>query len=43
MKALHSNTQTYINLKAAFIAMMLIIVCHPAIAAGGLDEATNCR
>ncbi|EOA9033229.1 conjugal transfer protein [Vibrio harveyi] len=41
MKALHSNTQTYINLKAAFIAMMLIIVCHPAIAAGGLDEATN--
>ncbi|HDM8068013.1 conjugal transfer protein [Vibrio harveyi] len=41
MKALHSNTQTYINLKGAFIAMMLIIVCHPAIAAGGLDEATN--
>ncbi|WP_425668879.1 conjugal transfer protein [Vibrio owensii] len=41
MKALHSNPQTYINLKAAFIAMMLIIVCHPAIAAGGLDEATN--
>ena len=41
MKALHSNTQTYSNLKAAFIAMMLIIVCHPAIAAGGLDEATN--
>lgn len=41
MKALNSNTQTYSNIKAAFIAMMLIIVCHPAIAAGGLDEATN--
>ncbi|MDK9781514.1 conjugal transfer protein [Vibrio sp. B172a] len=41
MNTLNSNAQTYINLKAAFIAMMLIIVCHPAIAAGGLDEATN--
>ncbi|ABU75062.1 MULTISPECIES: hypothetical protein [Vibrio] len=41
MKALNSNTQTYSNLKAAFIAMMLVLVCHPAIAAGGLDEATN--
>ncbi|EPW1045210.1 conjugal transfer protein [Vibrio parahaemolyticus] len=41
MKALHSNTQAYSNLKAAFIAMMLALVCHPAIAAGGLDEATN--
>lgn len=41
MKALNSNTQTYNNLKAAFIAMMLVLVCHPAIAAGGLDEATN--
>ncbi|MHA2729376.1 conjugal transfer protein [Vibrio campbellii] len=41
MKALNSNTQTYSNIKATFIAMMLIIVCHPAIAAGGLDEATN--
>ncbi|WP_104025150.1 conjugal transfer protein [Vibrio hyugaensis] len=38
MKALNSNTQTYSNLKAAFIAMMLVLVCHPAIAAGGLDE-----
>ncbi|MFZ3463031.1 conjugal transfer protein [Vibrio harveyi] len=38
MKPLYSNTQTYNNLKAAFIAMMLVLVCHPAIAAGGLDE-----
>ncbi len=41
MNTLNSNTQTYSNLKAAFIAMMLVLVCHPAIAAGGLDEATN--
>ncbi len=41
MKALNSNTQAYNNLKAAFIAMMLVLFCHPAIAAGGLDEATN--
>ncbi|EGQ7684613.1 conjugal transfer protein [Vibrio parahaemolyticus] len=41
MNTLNSNTQTYNNLKAAFIAMMLVLVCHPAIAAGGLDEATN--
>lgn len=41
MKALNSNTQAYNNLKAAFIAMTLVLVCHPAIAAGGLDEATN--
>ncbi|WP_061010186.1 hypothetical protein [Vibrio sp. CUB2] len=38
MKPLNSNTQTYNNLKAAFIAMMLAVFCHPAIAAGGLDE-----
>ena len=41
MNTLNSNTQAYNNLKAAFIAMMLVLVCHPAIAAGGLDEATN--
>ncbi|MCI9687731.1 conjugal transfer protein [Vibrio parahaemolyticus] len=41
MKPLNSNTQAYSNLKAVFIAMMLALVCHPAIAAGGLDEATN--
>ncbi|AYO13874.1 conjugal transfer protein [Vibrio owensii] len=41
MNTLNSNAQTYSNLKAAFIAMMLVLVCHPAIAAGGLDEATN--
>ncbi len=41
MNTLNSNTQTYSNLKAAFIAMMLVLVCHPAMAAGGLDEATN--
>ncbi|WP_199481225.1 conjugal transfer protein [Vibrio owensii] len=38
MNTLNSKTQTYSNLKAAFIAMMLVLVCHPAIAAGGLDE-----
>ncbi|MGB9549152.1 conjugal transfer protein, partial [Vibrio harveyi] len=41
MKPLNSNTQAYNNLKAAFIAVMLILFGHPAIAAGGLDEATN--
>ena len=41
MKPLNSNTQAYSNLKAAFIAMMLVLFCHPVIAAGGLDEATN--
>ncbi|ELI0636053.1 MULTISPECIES: hypothetical protein [Vibrio harveyi group] len=41
MKPLNSNTQAYHNLKAAFIAVMLILFGHPAIAAGGLDEATN--
>ncbi|APP05191.1 conjugal transfer protein [Vibrio harveyi] len=41
MKALKSNTQTYNNLKAVVIATMLVLVFHPAIAAGGLDEATN--
>ncbi len=41
MNTLNSNTQAYNNLKAAFIAMMLVLVCHPVIAAGGLDEATN--
>ncbi len=41
MQALNSNTQTYNSLKVAFIAMMLVLFCHPAIAAGGLDEATN--
>ncbi|WP_104046692.1 conjugal transfer protein [Vibrio jasicida] len=41
MNTLNSNTQAYNSLKTAFIAMMLVLVCHPAIAAGGLDEATN--
>ncbi|MFM2586678.1 conjugal transfer protein [Vibrio campbellii] len=41
MKPLNSNTQAYSNLTVAFIAVMLILFCHPAIAAGGLDEATN--
>ncbi|MGD1439493.1 conjugal transfer protein [Vibrio harveyi] len=41
MKPLNSNTQAYNNLKAAFIAVMLILFGHPAVAAGGLDEATN--
>ncbi len=41
MKPLNSNTQAYNNLKAAFIAVMLILFGHPAIAAGGLNEATN--
>ena len=41
MKPLNSNTQAYSNLKTAFITMMLVLVCHPAMAAGGLDEATN--
>ncbi|MGR5445442.1 conjugal transfer protein [Vibrio jasicida] len=41
MKALNSNTQTYSNLKAAFIAMILVLVCHPAIATGGLEEGIN--
>ncbi|MGR4006597.1 conjugal transfer protein [Vibrio harveyi] len=41
MKPLNSNTQAYSNQTIAFIAVMLILVCHPAMAAGGLDEATN--
>ncbi len=41
MNTLNSNTRAYNNLKAAFVAMMLVLFCHPAIAAGGLDEATN--
>ncbi|EKO3803646.1 conjugal transfer protein [Vibrio owensii] len=41
MKPLNSNTQAYSKLKAVFIAMMLVLFCHPVIAAGGLDEATN--
>ncbi|CAH1583012.1 conserved membrane hypothetical protein [Vibrio jasicida] len=41
MNTLNSNTQAYNHLKAAFIAIMLAVFCHPAIAAGGLDEATN--
>ncbi len=38
MKPLNSNTQAYSNLTIAFIAVMLILFGHPAIAAGGLDE-----
>lgn len=41
MNTLNSNTQAYNNLKAACIVTMLVLFCHPAIAAGGLDEATN--
>lgn len=41
MKALNSNTQAYSNLTIAFIAVMLILFGHPAIAAGGLDEGIN--
>ncbi|WP_038869324.1 hypothetical protein [Vibrio jasicida] len=41
MKPLNSNTQAYSNPTIAFIAVMLILFGHPAIAAGGLDEATN--
>lgn len=41
MKTLNSNSHVHSNLKAAFIAMMLVLFCHPALAAGGLDEATN--
>ncbi|WP_045418075.1 hypothetical protein [Vibrio owensii] len=41
MNTLNSNTQAYSNLTIAFIAIMLILFGHPAIAAGGLDEATN--
>ncbi|CAH1609264.1 conserved membrane hypothetical protein [Vibrio jasicida] len=41
MNTLNSNTQVYNHLKATFVAMMLVLFCHPTIAAGGLDEATN--
>ncbi|MGR5514048.1 conjugal transfer protein [Vibrio harveyi] len=41
MQALNSNTQAYSNLTIAFIAVMLILFGHPAIAAGGLDEGIN--
>ncbi|MDV6252896.1 conjugal transfer protein [Vibrio sp. EA2] len=41
MKTLNSNSHVHSNLKAVFIAMMLVLFCYPALAAGGLDEATN--
>ncbi|APP08080.1 hypothetical protein [Vibrio harveyi] len=41
MEALNLNTQACNNLKVALIAMMLVLFCHPAIAAGGLDEGIN--
>ncbi|MFW8631671.1 conjugal transfer protein [Vibrio natriegens] len=41
MKTLNSNSHPHSNLKAGFITMILVLFSHPALAAGGLDEATN--
>ncbi len=41
MTPLHSNIPSSNNLRAVLVAMMLILVYQPVLAAGGLDEATN--